>query len=191
MSERRHPSPNRLMPTLPPLTLAAVNALDAAAFAARFGDVAERSPWVAERAASARPFASRPEMIAAFAAAVREAPPEAQLALLRAHPDLADRAAVAGGSGADEIATESRREQTGAGLDRLTPEEFARFGELNARYRARFGFPFIFAVKGANKEMILTAFEERVGNGVAVERGAALANVERILRYRIEDRVAP
>ena len=173
------------------MTLAAVNALDAAAFTARFGDVAEHSPWVAERAATARPFTDRAEMIAAFVAAVRAAPPAAQLALLRAHPDLADRAAVAGGTGADEIAAESRREQAGAGLDRLTPGQFARFAELNARYRARFGFPFIFAVKGANKEMILTAFKERVGNGLAVERAAALANVERILRFRIEDRVAP
>ena len=179
------------------MTLAAVNALAPAAFTARFGGVAERSPWVAERAADARPFASRREMIAAFAAAVRSAPPEAQLALLRAHPDLADRAAVAGGtgadraSGADRIAVESRREQAGAGLDRLTPEEFARFGALNARYRARFGFPFIFAVKGANKDTILAAFAERIGNGAAAERAAALANVERILRYRIQDRVEP
>lgn len=183
------------MPNIPPSTIAAVNALDAAAFTARFGDVAERSPWVAERAAGARPFADRAAMIAAFAAAVREAPPAAQLALLRAHPDLADRAAVAAGAGEvegpDGIAAESRKEQAGAGLDRLTPQEYARFGALNARYRARFGFPFIFAVKGADKGMILTAFEERIGNGAAAERAAALANVERILRFRIEDRVAP
>ena len=183
------------MPNVSPPTIAAVNALDAAAFTARFGDVAERSPWVAERAAGARPFADRSAMVAAFADAVREAPPAAQLALLRAHPDLADRAAVAAGAGEvegpDGIAAESRKEQAGAGLDRLTPQEYARFGALNARYRARFGFPFIFAVKGADKGMILTAFEERIGNGAAAERAAALANVERILRFRIEDRVAP
>ena len=183
------------MPNVSPPTIAAVNALDAAAFTARFGDVAERSPWVAERAAGARPFADRAAMVAAFADAVREAPSAAQLALLRAHPDLADRAAVAAGAGEvegpDGIAAESRKEQAGAGLDRLTPQEYARFGALNARYRARFGFPFIFAVKGADKGMILTAFEERIGNGAAAERAAALANVERILRFRIEDRVAP
>lgn len=184
------------MPNVLPPTIAAVNALDAAAFTARFGDVAERSPWVAERAAGARPFADRAAMVDAFAAAVRKAPPAAQLALLRAHPDLADRAAVAAAGageveGPDGIAAESRKEQAGAGLDRLTPQEYARFGALNARYRARFGFPFIFAVKGADKGMILTAFEERIGNGAAAERAAALANVERILRFRIEDRVAP
>ena len=179
------------------LSVDAVNALDAADFTARFGDVAEHSPWVAERAAAARSFADREAVVAAFVAAVRDAPPESQLALIRAHPDLAERAAVAedtgsGGEGrAGGIATESRREQAGAGLDRLTPDEFARFAELNARYRERFGFPFIFAVKGANKEMILAAFEERIENDTATERATALANVERILRFRIEDRIAP
>ena len=86
---------------------------------------------------------------------------------------------------------QSRREQAGAGLDRLTTDEFVRFRRLNTRYRARFGFPFIFAVKGANKEMILAAFEERIGNDVATERATALANVERILRFRIEDQITP
>ena len=168
-----------------PLSIDVVNALGAVAFAGRFGDVAERSPWVAEAAFAARPFADREALVAAFAGVVRAAPREAQLALLRAHPDLADRAAVAG-----DMAEESRREQAGAGLDRLTPAEFARFGDLNARYRERFRFPFIFAVKGASKEAILAAFEARIGNDGETERTAALAHVERILRLRIEDRVA-
>ena len=180
------------MPVFDPslFSVDAVNALDAAAFTERFGDVAEHSPWVAERAADARPYASREAVVAAFVAAVRAAPPGSQLALIRAHPDLADRAAVADDAGVG-IAAESRREQAGAGLDRLTPDEFERFADLNARYRARFGFPFIFAVKGANKDMILAAFEERIGNDAATERATALANVERILRFRIEDRIAP
>ena len=164
----------------------AVNAFDAPAFAARFGDIAEASPWIAEAAFEARPFADREAMVAAFVAVVRAAPRERQLALLRAHPDLAGRAAVAG-----EVAEESRREQAGAGLDRLTTEEFDRFHDLNARYRERFGFPFIFAVRGATKEAILAAFEARVGNDADAERATALANVERIVRFRIEDRVAP
>ena len=169
------------------LSIDAVNALTEADFAVRFGDVAERSPWVAESAARARPFADRAAMIAAFADAVRTALPAPQFALLRAHPDLADRAAIAG----DDIAAESRREQAGAGLDRLTAAEFARFGGLNTRYRERFGFPFIFAVKGATKEAILAAFATRVDHAPATERALALANVERILRFRLEDRVAP
>ena len=169
-----------------PLSIDAVNALDATAFAARFGDVAEHSPWVAGAAFDAGPFVDRDALVEAFAAAVRGAAPDAQLALLRAHPDLAGRAAVAG-----DIAGESRREQAGAGLDRLTRAEFERFHDLNARYRERFGFPFIFAVKGATKDAILAAFEARIGNDVEAERTAALANVERILRFRIEDRVTP
>lgn len=172
-------------PPAPLLSIEAVNALDDEAFTACFGDVAEHSPWVAAAAAAARPFAQREALIAAFAGAVRAAPADAQLALLRAHPDLADRAAVGGAAEA------SRREQAGAGLDRLTSAEFARFADLNARYRKRFGFPFIFAVKGAAKEAILAAFEERIDHSAATERALALANVERILRFRLEARVAP
>ena len=163
-----------------------VNALDAGAFVARFGDVAEDSPWVAEAAFAARPFADREALVEAFAVAVRSASRRKQLALLRAHPDLAGRAAVAG-----DVAEDSRREQAGAGLDRLTPDELVRFTDLNACYRERFGFPFIFAVKGATKDAILAAFEARVGNDAETERAAALAHVERIFRFRIEDRVAP
>ena len=163
-----------------------LNALDAGAFVARFGDVAEDSPWVAEAAFAARPFADREALVEAFAVAVRSASRRKQLALLRAHPDLAGRAAVAG-----DVAEDSRREQAGAGLDRLTSAEFARFSDLNARYRERFGFPFIFAVKGATKDAILAAFEARIGNDAETERAAALAHVERIFRFRIEDRVAP
>ena len=170
----------------PPLALDAVNAFDVETFAARFGDVAEASPWVAEAAFESRPFGDRDALVEAFGSAVRGASHRQQLALLRAHPDLAGRAAVAG-----EIAKESRREQVGAGLDRLTAEEFARFQDLNARYRERFGFPFIFAVKGATKEAILAAFEDRIDNDAGTERATALANVERILRFRIQDRVAP
>ena len=172
------------MPTC--LTIDAVNAFDAAVFTARFGDVAEASPWVAEAVFASRPFPDREALVDAFAGAVRAAPRAAQLALLRAHPDLAGRAAMAG-----RIAEESRREQAGAGLDRLTCEEFDRFLDLNARYRERFGIPFIFAVKGATKEAVLASFEARIDNDADTERATALANVERILRFRIEDRVAP
>ena len=168
------------------LPIAEVDALDAGAFVARFGDVAEHSPWVAEAAAAMRPFGTREAMIAAFAAAVEAAPEAARLALIRAHPDLAGRAAIAG-----DLAEDSRREQAGAGLDRLSAAEFARFTDLNERYRARFGFPFVFAVKGAGKEMILAAFAERVGNAPADEFRTALAQIARIFRFRIEDRVLP
>jgi 2-oxo-4-hydroxy-4-carboxy-5-ureidoimidazoline decarboxylase len=168
------------------VTLSESNAMPAADFIARFGDVAEHSPWVAEGAANARPFASREAMIAAFEKVLAAASPAAQLALIRAHPDLAGKAAVAGG-----LTDESRREQAGAGLASLTPEEFARFTALNEAYRTRFGFPFVFAVKGATKHQILAAFAARLAHGREVEFTTALKQVMRIVRLRLDDRVEP
>ena len=106
--------------------------------------------------------------------------------MLRAHPDLAGKAAIAG-----EVTDDSAREQAGAGLGSLTADEFARFTRLNGAYRARFGFPFIFAVKGATKEQILYAFEARLKNAPEVEFTTALEQVMRIFAFRIEDRVSP
>ncbi|WP_181704048.1 2-oxo-4-hydroxy-4-carboxy-5-ureidoimidazoline decarboxylase [Chthonobacter albigriseus] len=169
-----------------PMSLADVNGLSPAAFVDAFGDVAEHSPWVAAAAAGERPFASRDQFVAVFEDVLREADPDDKLALVRAHPDLAGRAAMAG-----EVADDSKREQRGAGLDRLTAEEFARFTALNDRYRTTFGFPFIFAVKGATKDMILAAFEARVENDPATEFETAVTQVARIFRFRIEDRVLP
>jgi 2-oxo-4-hydroxy-4-carboxy-5-ureidoimidazoline decarboxylase len=168
-----------------PLALEAVNALPREAFVARFGDIAEHSPWVAERAAAARPYADVPGMVAAFQLAVRQASEQEQRALLRAHPSLAGRAALAGA-----VAESSRREQAGAGLDQLTAEEFARFSDLNSRYEARFGFPFILAVKGADKHIILAAFAARVDGGWHEEFLTGLAQVCRIIRFRLEAAVA-
>lgn len=159
-----------------------VNAMSPAEFAAAFGGVAEHSPWVAHEAQSFRPFHNRDEMALHFERALRSANRDAQLALIRAHPDLADRA---------RLTEDSSREQAGAGLTSLTAEEFARFTELNSRYRQRFGFPFIFAVKGATKHMILDSFAARVGNDMEQEFAAAIAQVCRIFRFRIEDRVLP
>ncbi len=167
------------------LSIDDLNGMAVPDFTAKFGDVAEHSPWVAERAAGARPFADRDAVSQAFADALRGAALDEQVAVLRAHPDLAGRAAVSG-----DLAEDSRREQAGAGLDQLTPEEFERFTALNAAYKERFEIPFIFAVKGATKAMILAALEERLANGPEEELGNAIDNVCRIMRFRIEDRVA-
>ena len=172
------------MPAASPISLALANAMTAAEFAAAFGDVAEHSPWVAEAAAGRRPFAGREAMIEAFQDAIGEAGAEAQQALLRAHPDLAGRAAISG-----NLTDDSRREQAGAGLDRLTEAEFRRFTALNTAYRERFGIPFIFAVRGADKHMILAAFEARIDNPRDVELATALGQVCRIVAFRLEDRV--
>ena len=165
----------------PPLRLARVNALDEAAFTARFGGIAEDSPWVAAEAARRRPFATRDAMVAAFVDAVRGASDAARLALLRAHPDLATRLGA--------LSADSRREQSGAGLDRLDAAARARFVSRNRAYRERFGFPFIFAVKGATAEQILEAFDLRLPRSIDDEGEAAIEQVLRIIRFRIEEQV--
>jgi len=162
-------------------SLAEINRMSQAAFVAAFGDVAEHSPWVAEAAWHQHPFAKRENLIAAFEKAMSEASEAAQLALIRAHPDLATKA---------RLTQDSSSEQAGAGLDRLTAEEFARFTALNEAYKARFGFPFIFAVKGATKGQILAAFAARSANSPDVEFSTALAQIARIFRFRLEDRVS-
>ena len=168
-----------------PLTLAAVNRMDADAFVESFGDIAEHSPWVAKVAERARPYLDRTAMVTAFVEAVADAGVDRQLALLREHPDLAGRAAIAG-----ELAPESRNEQAGAGLDRMSAEEYARFSKLNAAYRERHGIPFILAVKGATKDQVLDAFEARLENSADAELQTAVTQVQRIIRFRLEDRVS-
>ncbi|MEP3280531.1 MAG: 2-oxo-4-hydroxy-4-carboxy-5-ureidoimidazoline decarboxylase [Stappiaceae bacterium] len=167
-----------------PLSLNQINAMSVAEFVATFADVAEHSPWVAEAAARFRPFANRKSVVAGFAQAMLDADPERQLALIRAHPDLAGKAAQRG-----ELAEASRKEQDGAGLDSLTSEEFERFTAFNNKYLSQFGFPFIFAVKGADKHMILEAFQARVTNEPEVEFQTALVQISRIFRFRLEDRI--
>ena len=166
------------------LSLGAVNRLDDLAFVEKFGDVAEHSPWVAEYALGIRPFLNREAMITAFTDALHQARRDAQLDLIRAHPDLAGKAALAG-----DLTADSAHEQRGAGLDQLNPDEFRRFIGLNERYRTKFGFPFIFAVKGADKLSILDGFEVRLNNAVDTEFATALEQIARIIRFRIEERV--
>ncbi len=161
-----------------------VNSMSKPQFVATFGDIAEHSPWVAEEAFASGPFADLEALIAAFENAMQGAPKDAQLALIRAHPDLAGKAALAG-----ELAKNSRNEQAGAGLDTLTQLEFERFTRLNNRYRDTFGFPFIFAVKGSTKFMILDAFEQRIDNSLEVEFETAVLQVTRIFRFRLESLV--
>ena len=163
-----------------------LNRMTAEVFADAFGDVAEHSPWVAQQAAKRRPFMGREDLIKTFSTVLRGANADDQLALLRAHPDLAGTALFAG-----RMTKNSRNEQADAGLDRLTAEEFQRFTELNNAYVARFAFPFIFAVKGATKDKILASFEARVGNDLETEFANSLDNVCRIFRFRLEKLVAP
>jgi 2-oxo-4-hydroxy-4-carboxy-5-ureidoimidazoline decarboxylase len=168
-----------------PMRLTDVNRMSAAEFRHALGGVFEHSPWIAERAWTARPFTSVQTLHAAMTAVVRAASPDEQLALLRAHPDLAGRAARAGALG-----DSSRAEQASAGLDRLTDEEHERFGRLNAAYRERFDFPFIIAVRRRDKASILAAFAQRLGNTREAEIEAALGQVFAITRGRLDALVA-
>lgn len=157
--------------------------MDRAAFLARFGGVFEHSPWIAEGAWDACSIPDTAEGLhAAMVAVLRAADRDKQLALLNAHPDLAGKLAVRG-----ELTADSTLEQASAGLDRCSPEEFARFTELNDTYKARFGFPFIMAVKGRSRAEILEAFERRVHNSPDEEFATALAQVERIAWLRLKD----
>ena len=149
--------------------------------ASAFADIAEHSSWVAEVAFKRAPFKSREDMIQHFVAAVMAANRPAQLALLNAHPDLATRA---------KLTEDSTKEQMGAGLDSLSAAEFAHFTKLNDAYKAKNGFPFIFAVKGADKHQILSGFELRVLNETSYEFRTALEQVCKIIRFRLEDRVS-
>jgi len=153
-------------------------------FIQQFGGVFEHSPFIAERAYDAG-FVTVPltakglhdGMVLEF----RNASREERLGVLRAHPDLAGKLAIAGG-----LTEESAREQAGAGLDRLSPEEHARFSELNDAYTQKFGFPFIIAVKGLDRHDILEAFEGRIGNDFDEEFDTAAGQVERIALLRLQ-----
>jgi OHCU decarboxylase len=152
-------------------------------FIAAFGGVFEHSPFIAERAYDAGlifvPLTAK-GVHAAMVSEFRKASHDERLGVLRAHPDLAGRLAIAG-----ELTEDSKQEQAGAGLDRLSATEHARFTTLNAAYTVKFGFPFIIAVKGLNKDDILAAFETRISNSAEDEFAAACAQVERIAHLRL------
>ncbi|MDX3927202.1 MAG: 2-oxo-4-hydroxy-4-carboxy-5-ureidoimidazoline decarboxylase [Shinella sp.] len=153
-------------------------------FVARFGGVFEHSPFIAERAYDAgtiREPLTAQGLHEALCAQFRAANAAEKLRVLRSHPDLAGKLAIAG-----KLTEDSRKEQAGAGLDRLTPEEHARFTELNTAYLEKFGFPFIVAVKGLDKGDILAAFERRIDNSPEQEFEAALTQVERIALLRLD-----
>jgi len=162
------------------LKLSDINQMDRDAFVRSLGGIYEHSPWVAEGSWNARPFVSIAALHEAMTEVVRSSPEETIVTLLRAHPDLGTRLAVT---------DYSASEQSGAELNRLTPVEYEKLSSLNKRYVEKFGFPFILAVRGKNKEEIVAAMEARVLNGAEEEREEALAQIGRITRFRLEDSV--
>lgn len=165
-----------------PITLAALNALDAAAFTKALAQIFEHSSWIPERTAVARPFSETDALHAALCATLAKASATEKLALIRAHPELAGRAAEQ-----HELTADSASEQRGAGLDRCSPAELARLTAANAAYTARFGFPFIIAVKGLGRADILDAIEQRLHNSYEQELATALQQIERIAAFRLAD----
>jgi len=168
-----------------PVSLETLNAADRAAFAAMLGDVMELAPWVAEQAYAARPFASVAALYQSMTDAVRKSGDAPQRALIEGHPDLAGKAAREG-----KLTADSTAEQAGAGLDRLTEEEFAAFHRLNDAYRKKFGMPFIVCVRRHGKGSILREFERRLKNDAAAERETALGEIFRIAALRLDQRVS-
>ena len=162
------------------ISLTELNGATRETFVEHLGGLFEHSPWVAELAWDRRPFATREALHAAMVAAVEEAGTEQQLALLRAHPELAGRAAVRG-----EMTDHSTQEQGGSGLLNCSPEEFARLQELNRAYGEKFGFPFIVAVRGLDRAAIIEAFGRRLENSREAEMAEALRQIARITGLRI------
>ena len=146
------------------------------------GPVFEHSPWIAERVGGQRPFESVEALHAALCGVVRSADAEAQLALIREHPDLVGRAV---------LTAESQGEQIAAGLMNLSPDEAALFDRYNREYRARFGFPFVICARLNKKDAILAAFPSRLQDSADEERAAALGEIFKIARLRLDDLIHP
>tara|TARA_R100001132_G_C3263757_1_gene87170 strand:- start:638 stop:1159 length:522 start_codon:yes stop_codon:yes gene_type:complete len=166
------------------VSLSELNQLPEADFVKLLGGIFEHSPWVAEGAVSARPYKSVAELHAAMVKQIEEAGEQAQLKLIRAHPELAGKAAVRG-----ELTEESTSEQAGAGLDQCSPQEYARLTELNEAYNKKFGFPFILAVKGYDRAGIIQQFERRLQRSVEDEKRESLQQIYKIGGFRLNDLV--
>lgn len=164
--------------------LDALNGMSTADFTAAIGDVFEKSPWIVESVSSRRPFKSLAELYDALAGAVSAAPEQLLLELIRAHPDLAGKAARSG-----TLTPDSTAEQISAGLHRLSDTEYAAFHRFNEAYQTRFGFPFIVCVRRHTKGSILRAFETRLDHDMDTERKTAIEEILRIAALRLDQRV--
>src|SRR6266571_2236850 len=162
-------------------TISDLNAGSKDDFVAALANIFEYSPWIAEHAASARPFAGVHQLFNAMKAAVDRAPLELRLALIKAHPDLANKTQRAAG-----LTAESSAEQNSAGLDRLSDAEFMAFERVNNAYRAKFGFPYIVCVRRHTRDSILRDFERRLPNDAKAEIAISIAEIGRIAALRLD-----
>ena len=166
------------------LTLETINQADADTFTAMLGDVFEDSPWFARRAHRHGPYASPAALTDAMTQVLDEASDGEKLAFIRAHPDLAGKAATAG-----QLEPDSAREQASARLDRLSDGDFILFMDLNRRYREKFGFPFVIAVRDHTLDSIMEAFRRRLDSDMQTEMAEALTNIKRIVSLRMAERI--
>ena len=164
------------------LTVDTINCLDRSAFVDAFGSLFEGSPWIASKAWEDGPFDSVEDLHEKLCVVMYGASREQQLALIRGHPDLVGRAALAG-----TLSRESTGEQAAAGLDRLSPDEIVAFNRLNTQYKERFGFPFVICARENKKESILAGFATRLHNTPDEEIVTALGEIARIAWYRLLD----
>jgi 2-oxo-4-hydroxy-4-carboxy-5-ureidoimidazoline decarboxylase len=162
-------------------TLADLNACSKDDFVAALSNIFEYSPWIAEQAASARPFAGVKQLFAAMKAAVDRGAPELRLALIKAHPDLANKTQRAAG-----LTAESNDEQNSVGLDRLSNAEYEAFERVNDAYRTKFGFPYIVSVRRHTKDSILRDFERRLPNDPTTETQKSIEEICRIAALRLD-----
>lgn len=166
------------------ITLKALNDLSAEQFVDLLGGIFEHSPWVAEQTAGSRPFPDVDSLHKTMVNCIAVAEPDVQLALICAHPELAGKAAIRG-----ELTPESSSEQQGAGLDQCSPEEYSTLTALNQAYREKFGFPFILAVRGHDRQSIIGEFQRRLALTPAQETAECLEQIYKIGRFRLDDLV--
>ena len=166
------------------ISLSDLNTCSKDDFVAALANIFEHSPWIAERAATARPFAGIDQLLAAMKAVVDHAPVELRLALIKVHPDLANKTQRAAG-----LTAESDAEQNSAGLDRLSEAEYQAFERVNNAYRAKFGFPYIICVRRHTKDSILSDFERRLPNDAATETQRSIGEICRIAALRLDQLV--
>ena len=165
-----------------PITIAQLNSLSREEFVRVIGPVFEHSPWIADTTWPQQPFVDFKHLHSALNRTVAEASQESQLKLIRAHPDLVGRAALAG-----TLTPQSTSEQAGAGLDKLQPDEIARFQKLNHDYQQKFGFPFVICARLNKKEAILNGFNLRLTNSRESEIQKALEEIGKIADFRLRD----
>jgi 2-oxo-4-hydroxy-4-carboxy-5-ureidoimidazoline decarboxylase len=166
-------------------SLAELNACSLSDFVATLANIFEHSPWIAEQASNARPFAGLRQLFEAMKASIERAPAELRLALIKAHPDLANKTQRAAG-----LTAESTAEQDSVGLDRLSDAEYQAFERVNNAYRSKFGFPYIVCVRRQTKDSILRDFERRLPNDAASEMKVSLAEICRIAALRLDQLIS-